>query len=223
MDGAVSEVKRVSVQELYERLGVLDKERGPRAATWSRVALRVLAILMVAVTVLAALSWVISPAGMPYVVRSFSVLVVAVYAVCGVIALTFLIRGVPRAWSPFKYHAKDIDAQLVDERELISLFSQYEIDDLKEVAARIDVELKIVTRRMNIFAVIAGLTSICLVIMTKGPHNTVPFLMDDSTLTVLLGLLVVLVAFLVTMLVSMAAQLERMSFILARAVDAPRG
>ncbi|GAA0687650.1 hypothetical protein ISN75_14190 [Dyella marensis] len=223
MDGQTSEVKKASVAELYGRLHALDKERGPRSAKWSRVALRVLAILMAALVVLAALSWVIIPTGMPYLVRSLGVLSAAVYIVCGFIALTFLIRGVPRAWSPFKYHAKDIDDQLDRERGLISLFSQCGINDLKEVAGRIEVELKIVTRRMNTFTVAVGLTSVCLVVISKGPKNIVPFVMDDSTLALLLGLLVVLVAFLVTMLMSMAAQLERMSFILARAAEVPRG
>ncbi|WP_266156785.1 hypothetical protein [Dyella silvatica] len=223
MDGSASAVKKVSVQELYERLRVLDKEHSPRSAPWSQGALRVLAILMAAMAVLAVLSFVLNPVVMPYVVRCFSLLSIAVYIACGVIALTALIRRIPWAWSPFKHHAKDIDDQLGYERGLIALFSQCESNDLKEVAGRIEVELKIVTRRMNIFTVSAGLASLCFVVVSKWPHNTVPFVMDDSTLSQVVGALVVVNAMLAMTLISMASQLERMSFILARAADAPKG
>lgn len=220
MDGQPSAVKKVRVAELYERLAALDKMHGPKAARWYSATMRGVAILFALVLLLVPLLWLVNTVLNGYLKTTINVLLTMALVFNGIGILTILVRLVPRAWAPFKRSSRDLDEMLSYERELIAEFRDCEVADLKEVGARIDVELKIATRRISIFVISAAISTLCLTVFSKD-HGWMPHWVDESMVPFLFAAFVLMSGFAALMVISMAAQLERISFILTRAADKP--
>ncbi|WNL48073.1 hypothetical protein RKE25_10765 [Dyella sp. BiH032] len=218
MDGRQTELKKVSVAALYDRLASLDKKHEPKAAHWFNVLMRAAVILFVILSVLAPLIWLVKPSTAVYLIWIVGFLLLTILTLCAIAIVMILIGFIPRAWSPFKQHSRDLDERLSLERALIVDLRPYAVDELKEVATRIDVELKIATRRMNIFAVSVAITTISIAASSRIQAE-LPDMIDPSTFPIALALLALVSGVAALMMISMSSQLERMSFILTRAAE----
>jgi len=221
MDGQTLGVRKVSVGELYDRLAALDRERRGMTWRWYNIAMRGFAVLFVFTMALVPFALMLNPSEGKYLRSFIFVLLAACLAPIGVAAIAVVIIGLKRAWSPFRRHSQDIDLMLNYERELIADFRQCATEDLKDVAARLDADLRSATRRMNVFAVCVAISSLCSAAFGKDP-GVLPHGFDTSLIPWVFSLFVLLTGFGVLMTISMAAQLERMSFILTRAAEAQK-
>lgn len=221
MDGQTSDVKKVRVGELYDRLVALDKKHGAQAWRWYNIAMRGVGVLFAIALVLLPFLWLLNSTAVAHLRSAISALLVTISMLVGVAVLAVAVVALKKAWSPFKRHSRDFDRILSYERELIVDFRQYAAEDLKEVAARLEVDLKTATRRMNIFTICAAISSLCIVVFGKD-QSSIPAGFDASLIPWLFALFVLMSGFAGLMVIAMAAQLERMSFILTRAADVPK-
>jgi hypothetical protein len=217
--GGMSKGGFITVRQLYDRLTELDEAARPKMEVWNAVLTRVVIVLFFLAAVLAIIAVFLHAAISAPLVRVVLFILTAILLLVVIGGGSLLIRGAPRMWTASQRAADDIDAKLKYEREVIEELRQQPSMHLKELRARLDSELKIVTRRVTIFAVLAGMTSLSVAVFPKTPPMGLPVWFDYTEYPMYLAALVVAAAVVVMMMISMASKLERLTFILVQAAS----